>query len=222
MAKIYCSNCGKLVNEQSNFCRHCGVAQIGEESAKYRVSQYHSLDKKIDQVAEDTNTKFVTEDEIDHAHLGPMAAVYFFIQYIFYNWFIILLLLIGIVLEPIIFGSLLVVYMLFLLVIANLKYENYRYSLTDSFFIQEYGIIFKKQSSIPYAQIQNVNIKRGILDRFLGLGLIAVETAGSIEQVSKNGTKTSAEGNLPAVSLATAKKLHDLLLEKSAEFQKDS
>jgi uncharacterized membrane protein YdbT with pleckstrin-like domain len=108
---------------------------------------------------------------------------------------------------------------LFSFIFANLKYNNYFYSLSDSFLLIEWGILTKKQVSIPYVQIENVNIKRTILDMLLGLAQINIETAGGEEVVNKGTSAYFSEGDIPAISMPMAKKLHDILLETAEKFQ---
>lgn len=221
MAKIYCSNCGELVNDNSNFCKFCGVAQKGQESAAFRVNQPPVNPNNI---AEQPTQKvdLVTNFEaLNRQYLGTMAIVFFFLQYIRYSGLIVILLMVGAIFEWIYFVPFIVIYFIFLLILSNLKYENYRYSLTDSVLIIDYGIITKKQVSIPYVQIENVNIKRSILDLILGLAQISIETAGGEEVTVKGSSKYFSEGDIPAISLSTAKKLHDILLETAEQFQRN-
>ena len=85
--------------------------------------------------------------------------------------------------------------------------KMYKYETTDVSFEKEYGVIAKNHVSIPYHHIQNVDIKRGILERILGISSVEIQTAGS--EVG------GAEGVLPGISKRKAKQLQDELLERA-------
>ncbi len=91
---------------------------------------------------------------------------------------------------------------------AKLSYRYYKYQLTDSGFIKERGIITKKYTTIPYDRIQNIDIYRGILDRILGLSILQIQTAGT-------GEIGTAEGTLPGLSVKVAEELREELIKRS-------
>ena len=90
-------------------------------------------------------------------------------------------------------------------------YHFYRYSVEESCLKVEKGIIWKTYKSIPYKKIQNVDISRGVLDRFLGLSNLNVQTAGS----SYPNLQTY-EGSLPGLSFQTAQDLQKELTKKAS------
>ncbi len=84
----------------------------------------------------------------------------------------------------------------------------------------ESGVIHKSQVSLPFDQVQNVNIERTLADRILGLSKVSIETAGSAMGSTTNGTvapggKVKAEAFLPGLHLDKAMKIHDLLIDGS-------
>ena len=93
---------------------------------------------------------------------------------------------------------------------AKLTYRFYRYELTEDSFRKELGVINKKYVSIPYDRIQNINILRPIVSRFLGLSTLVVQTAGA------SGTVT-AEGFLIGLSREVAEELRDELILRSKQ-----
>lgn len=97
-------------------------------------------------------------------------------------------------------------------VIARLKYHFYKYELGKNGFRKELGIIYKKYVTIPYGRIQNVDIHRGLLARFLGLSNLRIHTAGV-------GGVAASEGSLPGVSKEVAEQLRDELIARSRVFQ---
>jgi len=69
-------------------------------------------------------------------------------------------------------------------IIAYLKYRNFTFFLddqNDEFVITE-GILNKTKTTIALYKIQQVNIKQSLLQRFIGVHALEVDTAGSKEQ----------------------------------------
>lgn len=101
---------------------------------------------------------------------------------------------------------------------AKLTYHFYRYELIDIGFRKESGVIYKKYVTIPYDRIQNVDVYRGILARFLGLSDLHIQTAGASLTMSRNGMSGGgAEGRLPAVSKEVAEQLRDELIQRARQ-----
>lgn len=86
---------------------------------------------------------------------------------------------------------------------AVLTYNNYRYRLDEKNFRSEKGVIFKRYLSIPYGRIQNLEIRRGIIDRILGLSTLYIETAGK-----------GIEGEIPGLSRESTERLREELIKK--------
>lgn len=221
MSQIYCSNCGKMIPETSKFCRFCGAAQHGPEAGIYRVEQ-PTLGKTAVKAAEksrknplkDTEEKGAVE-YIKRRSLCPQVKISFIIGYLQKTSIIPLLLLIGLVFDPIVFGGAILFYALALYVSAALAYNYFFYSIDETGFQKEYGIIHKHSVSVPYSNIQNVNISRSLIDRLLGLARINIETAGSASIDDRDvigGSSSKAEAHLPGVTLEQAKKIHDLVV----------
>ncbi len=226
MASIYCSNCGRLITEESNFCRYCGAAQHGIAAAAYRANApvikhaigasaiLQSQQDEVVQVKGSKEIKYLTGQ-----HLAPAVRFSFMISYMRISSVLILLMATGLFFDPLLFGSIFGVYLIFLYLFSSLAYNNFIYSVDESGFIKEYGVISKSQSAIPYDRIQNVNITRGLADRLLGLARIDIETAGTSSSKVKDiigGSYSSAEGHLPGLTLKQAKKVHDILLHNTA------
>jgi len=101
---------------------------------------------------------------------------------------------------------------------AKLIYHFYRYKLTDAGFRKESGVIYKKYVTIPYSRIQNVDIYRGILARFLGLSDLQIQTAGASAITGRYGIGgTNAEGRLPGLSKEVAEQLRDELIQRAGQ-----
>lgn len=57
-------------------------------------------------------------------------------------------------------------------------YRSIEYELGDEEIIVRQGIITKVIKTVPYRTVTNIEVKRGVLDRWLGIGGIAIHTAG--------------------------------------------
>ena len=100
----------------------------------------------------------------------------------------------------------------FFLLWVFLTYNSYRYELTEREFRKEYGVIRKKYVSIPYEQVQNVDIYRDLAERLLGLSELHIQTAG----MSEGAKQTSAEGILPGLEKNEAENLRSELIKRAS------
>ena len=100
---------------------------------------------------------------------------------------------------------------------AVLSYKNFSYCVEKNYFKIEKGIIWKKQVSIPFNKIQNVDVKRGILARLFGFSVIDIHTTGYSPKFSfwQGTSSNDVEGHLPGVSIEQAEKLQMGLTRKS-------
>lgn len=222
MKKIHCSNCGKLVDASANFCWHCGAATHGHDSAAFRAKV-----EAIDPAAatehakshlEDPELKKLVQETFPPRKLAPMAITLFFFNYVGITSLLLPLFAIGIYFEPVLSLALLGFYLVMLYLIAVVVYNHFHYAVEDEGLRMEYGIINKRHITIPYRQIQNVNITGTLIDRILGITKLEIESAGSTYPDKREvvgGTRSKAEGFLPGLSMKEAEHLHDLLLQKS-------
>lgn len=223
---IYCSNCGQLIPATSNFCHYCGAAQHGEEAAVYRAQKpaiVNSVGAQAVALAEkpqlDSDNKDTPKTAvIPRQNLCGRAKWSFVIGYLTYTGIILLLFVIGLIVDPLIFSGAILFYIFSLYVFASLVHSYFYYEIDESSFNKEYGVLHKKNVSIPFHKIHNVNITRSVSDRMLGLARIEIETSGN-SPFQRNdiggGNFTTAEGMLPGLTLKQARKVHDLLLERS-------
>ncbi|HRY60442.1 MAG TPA: PH domain-containing protein [Patescibacteria group bacterium] len=93
---------------------------------------------------------------------------------------------------------------------ALLFYNSYSYEMTADSFKQEFGVISKEFISIPYDNIQDVEVIQDIFLRLLGLGRMDIKTAGE-------GEEEEAAAVLVAVAINDAKTLKDELMKKVDE-----
>jgi putative membrane protein len=57
------------------------------------------------------------------------------------------------------------------------RYETMRYRFDDEGIHMRWGLLFRRQVNLTYARIQDIHLTSGILQRWLGLGDIKVQTA---------------------------------------------
>ncbi|WP_435153099.1 PH domain-containing protein [Haladaptatus sp. DFWS20] len=94
----------------------------------------------------------------------------------------------------------------FVLVVAGLLvaglweltyYRRFEYMLTDNSLDIDSGVISRRRREIPLRRIQNVDIRRNVVQRFLGIASVGFETAGGGE----------TEANLRFVAYEEARRL---------------
>ena len=164
--------------------------------------------------------------------LDPKAVWLFFINFSFRWFFVAIILGIYIIIQlattdvfsnlsagfPLLFG-IMGAPLIFFYIWARLTFYYYRYELTAEGFKKELGVIFKHYTTIPYDRIQNVDIHRGIFDRFLGLSSLSIQTAGASAVVSRRGMvmRLGAEGFVPGLSHEIAEQLRSELIARARQ-----
>lgn len=92
-----------------------------------------------------------------------------------------------------------------LILIAILRYRNFVFHVSNDYFILKKGILKKEEISVSKRKIQNVYIKQNLLQQFINVVSISIETAGD--------DKTEIE--IMALPRDKAKALKSLLLSDS-------
>ena len=59
--------------------------------------------------------------------------------------------------------------LIFAYIWAHLYWKNYRFDIGEEKIVISRGVIGKRITNIPYERVQNVNIWRGVLERFFNL-----------------------------------------------------
>jgi putative membrane protein len=88
-------------------------------------------------------------------------------------------------------------------------YVTTRFEVTESQIIYRTGWIFRKDRRIPLAQVQNVNLRQGLLERLLKVVTLELETAGG----------KGAELKLSVLSEAEAERLRVELMAEATHSQ---
>ena len=69
------------------------------------------------------------------------------------------------------------------------RYHTMRYKLTDEGISMSWGILFRRQVIINYARIQDIHIRSNMVERWLGLAKVLVQTASG-----SSGAEMTLEG----------------------------
>lgn len=64
-----------------------------------------------------------------------------------------------------------------LLLVFWFRYHTMRYKFTDEGISMSWGILFRRQIIINYARIQDIHLRSNIVERWLGLARVLVQTA---------------------------------------------
>ena len=76
------------------------------------------------------------------------------------------------------------------------RYHTLRYRFDDRGVSMKVGILFRKEVQLTYRRIQDIHLTRNLLQRWMGLASVAVQTASG-----NSGAEMTVEGVLPADSL---------------------
>jgi putative membrane protein len=57
------------------------------------------------------------------------------------------------------------------------KYHTLRYKLDDEGISASWGILFRHEVHLTYKRIQDIHVKRNLIERWLGIGTVEVQTA---------------------------------------------
>jgi uncharacterized membrane protein YdbT with pleckstrin-like domain len=114
------------------------------------------------------------------------------------SWFIVALL------------ALAVLFFLCGLIIAWLIYTHYTFTIQEFDLRLKRGIIDIKEITIPFRQMQNVNLDRGIFYRLLGVSKVIIDSAGHEDYREQNITNISLE----PIEKNLAREIQDLLERK--------
>jgi uncharacterized membrane protein YdbT with pleckstrin-like domain len=111
-------------------------------------------------------------------------------------------------------GVILFTFLLFVLFIAAfLEYYGLSFMFDQGGFKTRKGIFHLNEQSIPFQQIQNVDIKRPLLYRFLGVSRMVILTAGRDDIPSDGHDSNSIVIDL--IDKYQAEEIHDELLKLS-------
>lgn len=59
------------------------------------------------------------------------------------------------------------------------RYKTLRYRFDQDGVAQKWGLLFRRESFLAYARIQDVKVSQGFVERAFGLGTVRIQTAGA-------------------------------------------
>src|SRR6185295_17795869 len=63
--------------------------------------------------------------------------------------------------------------------ILYFRYHTLRYRFDEQGVSISYGVLFRREAFLTYARIQDIHVKRNVVERWLGLGTVEIETASA-------------------------------------------
>jgi uncharacterized protein len=76
------------------------------------------------------------------------------------------------------------------------KYETLKYRFEDEGMSMSWGVLFRHEIHLTYRRIQDIHLSRNIIQRWLGLATVSIQTASG-----SSGPEVSIEGILDADKL---------------------
>lgn len=83
------------------------------------------------------------------------------------------------------------------------RYKTLKYSFDDKGLSMSWGILFRKEITLTYRRIQDIHVTRNIIERWMGLAKVAIQTASGT-----SGAEMTIEG------LRNPEALRDYLYQK--------
>ena len=59
------------------------------------------------------------------------------------------------------------------------RYETLKYRFDDEGVFMSFGVIFRREMQLTYARMQDIHLSQNIIERWLGIGSVTIQTAGS-------------------------------------------
>ncbi|WP_305296535.1 PH domain-containing protein [Parvibacter caecicola] len=92
--------------------------------------------------------------------------------------------------EPLLFTAAVVaaaiavaLYVLCLVVLPPIRYQRWRYQLTEDYLEIALGIVWRKRFIIPFIRVQNTDTRQGPIMRVFGLSSVTVATAAGNHEI---------------------------------------
>ena len=63
--------------------------------------------------------------------------------------------------------------------VSFFKYETLRYRFDDEGVTMSWGILFRREITLAYRRIQDIHVTRNIVERWMGLATVSVQTASA-------------------------------------------
>ncbi|MFT3840020.1 MAG: PH domain-containing protein [Myxococcaceae bacterium] len=59
------------------------------------------------------------------------------------------------------------------------RYETLQYRFDAHGVFMKYGVLFRREMQLTYARMQDIHLSQNILERWLGIGTVTIQTAGA-------------------------------------------
>lgn len=63
------------------------------------------------------------------------------------------------------------------ILVSYFKYHTLKYRFDDEGIAMSWGLLWRKEINLTYARIQDIHVSRGIIERWLGLATVQIQTA---------------------------------------------
>lgn len=83
------------------------------------------------------------------------------------------------------------------------RYHTLWYRFGDDGLATGVGILFRREQQLTYARMQDIHVSQNVLERWLGIGTVTVQTAGA-----------GAQGNLTITGIRDVEAVRDFLYAK--------
>lgn len=90
------------------------------------------------------------------------------------------------------------------------RYHTLWYRFGDEGIAMGVGILFRREQQLTYARMQDIHVSQNLLERWLGIGTVTVQTAGA-----------GAGGNLTIVGIRDVEAVRDFLYAKMRGVRED-
>lgn len=92
----------------------------------------------------------------------------------------------------------------------SFRYHTLWYRFGDEGLAMGVGILFRREQQLTYARMQDIHVSQNLLERWLGIGTVTVQTAGA-----------GAGGNLSIVGVRDVEAVRDFLYAKLRGVRKE-
>ena len=175
---MYCSNCGKEIEEGRKFCRYCGAIV---EKSETEVRQKRGKEGKEIVSCYDT-PKIISKDLLEEGEMIAFETRPHKVHYILAWWIVAITFFIaglGVLFASVIGGVILLVIAILFLGISYLSWQATLYCLTTERVIKLRGILNKDFYENRLEKVQDLRLKQGLIQRMFDCGDILITTAGT-------------------------------------------
>lgn len=96
-----------------------------------------------------------------------------------------------------------------LLIVSAVWKMNYHFAFQPEFILQKEGVISRSQRHLPYKAVQDVTLKQGLIERFLGISTVVIENAAQSGSTKKGVSSNSIR--IPGQERLKGEKLVEIL-----------